>query len=42
MISQILKEVLGANSQYVAGFGDKGKLPLPPALRQAMGVARAG
>ena len=30
-MSQILREVLEANSKYSAGFGDKGKLALPPA-----------
>lgn len=29
-MSQILSEVLAANVQYQAGFGDKGSLPLPP------------
>ncbi|MGH8549170.1 MAG: beta-class carbonic anhydrase [Methylococcales bacterium] len=29
-MSQILNEVLQANQAYVANFGDKGKLPLPP------------
>ena len=29
-MSQILSEVLAANAQYQAGFGDKGSLPLPP------------
>ena len=32
----VLKEVLKANEQYVADFGDKGKLPLPPARRFAI------
>ena len=35
-MSKILQEVLAANSQYVAGFGDKGKLALPPARRFAI------
>ncbi len=26
----VLKEVISANEQYVANFGDKGSLPLPP------------
>jgi carbonic anhydrase len=26
----LLQEVLAANEQYVADFGDKGSLPLPP------------
>jgi len=30
-MSHILNEVLSANQQYVAGFGDKGSLALPPA-----------
>jgi len=29
-MSKILDEVMGANADYVAGFGDKGSLPLPP------------
>ena len=29
-MSQILTEVLAANAQYQADFGDKGSLPLPP------------
>ena len=29
-MSKIVEEVLSANSQYVANFGEKGKLPLPP------------
>lgn len=29
-MSKILDEVLRANAQYAAEFGDKGKLPLPP------------
>lgn len=32
----ILEEVLTANANYVAGFGDKGKLALPPARRFAI------
>jgi carbonic anhydrase len=32
----ILEEVLSANANYVAGFGDKGKLALPPARRFAI------
>lgn len=35
-MSKTLKEVLAANEQYVSGFGDKGKLPLPPARRIAI------
>lgn len=30
-MSNILNEILSANQQYVAGFGDKGSLALPPA-----------
>jgi carbonic anhydrase len=30
-MSKVLSEVLKANESYVAGFGDKGSLPLPPA-----------
>lgn len=30
-MSQILDEVLAANEEYVAGFGEKGELALPPA-----------
>jgi carbonic anhydrase len=30
-VSTILNEVLAANEQYVAGFGDRGSLALPPA-----------
>jgi carbonic anhydrase len=29
-MSQIVSEVLAANAQYAADFGEKGKLPLPP------------
>lgn len=35
-MSQILKEVLAANEDYVAGFGDKASLALPPARRFAI------
>jgi carbonic anhydrase len=35
-MSKILDEVLAANSTYVRDFGDKGKLPLPPARRFAI------
>ena len=35
-MSKILKEVLAANARYVADFGDKGKLPLPPARKFAI------
>ena len=29
-MSKIVKEVMTANAEYVASFGDKGKLPMPP------------
>jgi carbonic anhydrase len=32
----VLPEVLTANQRYAADFGDKGKLPLPPARRFAI------
>jgi carbonic anhydrase len=35
-MSNILNEVLGANAQYVANFGDKGQLALPPARHFAI------
>jgi carbonic anhydrase len=35
-MSEILAEVLQANGEYAAGFGDKGKLALPPARRFAI------
>jgi len=35
-MSKILDEVLSANADYVRDFGDKGKLPLPPARRFAI------
>ncbi len=35
-MSKILEEVLGANAQYAANFGDKGKLALPPARHFAI------
>lgn len=35
-MSEILKEVLLANSSYAAAFGDKGKLALPPARHFAI------
>jgi carbonic anhydrase len=34
--SKVLSEVLQANEKYAAEFGDKGKLPLPPARRFAI------
>ncbi len=35
-MSQVLTEVLAANARYVQQFGDRGKLPLPPARRFAI------
>lgn len=35
-MSKILNEVLGANAEYAANFGDKGKLALPPARHFAI------
>ncbi len=35
-MSSIVQEVLAANQKYAADFGDKGKLPLPPARRFAI------
>src|ERR1700735_2630279 len=35
-MSEILKEVLSANSAYSEAFGEKGKLALPPARRFAV------
>jgi carbonic anhydrase len=35
-MSKIVDEVLAANQRYVATFGDKGKLPLPPARHFAI------
>ena len=35
-MSEILAEVLKANGEYAAGFGDKSKLALPPARRFAI------
>ena len=34
--SKVHKEVIEANNQYVQGFGEKGKLALPPARRFAI------
>ncbi len=34
--SQVHKEVLAANKNYIAEFGDKGNLPLPPGRRFAI------
>ena len=36
MSSKILTEVLAANAQYAAAFGEKGQLALPPARRFAI------
>jgi carbonic anhydrase len=35
-MSKVLDEVLAANARYVASFGDKGKLGLPPARQFAI------
>ncbi|HVS27610.1 MAG TPA: carbonic anhydrase [Burkholderiales bacterium] len=35
-MSKILKEVLDANKEYAKNFGDKGKLPMPPARHFAV------
>jgi carbonic anhydrase len=35
-MSKVVDEVLAANQKYVATFGDKGKLPLPPARHFAI------
>jgi carbonic anhydrase len=35
-MSKIFDEVMAANSKYVASFGDKGKLAMPPARRFAV------
>ena len=35
-MNRILKEVLGANEAYEKGFGDKGRLPMPPARQFAI------
>jgi len=35
-MSSIQNEVLAANQTYVSGFGDKGKLPMPPGRRFAI------
>src|SRR3974377_2277680 len=36
MSSKIVSEVMDANAKYVASFGDKGDLALPPARRFAI------
>src|SRR3954462_13437841 len=35
-MSKILEEILAANEQYVARFGDRGKLAMPPQRRFAV------
>ena len=35
-MSKIVKEVISANADYVAGFGDKGNLPMPPGRQFAI------
>ena len=35
-MSQVLQEVLAANAEYAANFGEKGALPLPPGRRFAI------
>jgi carbonic anhydrase len=35
-MSKVLDEVLAGNEAYVAAFGDKGTLPLPPGRRFAI------
>ena len=35
-MSRVLDEVLAANAAYVRSFGDKGRLPMPPARRFAI------
>jgi carbonic anhydrase len=35
-MSKVLQEVVAANQQYAADFGDKGKLAMPPARRFAI------
>ena len=35
-MTKVLHEVLAANDAYAAAFGDKGKLPLPPARHFAI------
>lgn len=35
-MSKIVKEVLAANADYVASFGDKGDLPMPPGRQFAI------
>ena len=35
-MSKILEQVIHANQQYAANFGDKSKLPMPPGRRFAI------
>jgi carbonic anhydrase len=35
-MSKVVEEVLAANARYAESFGDKGKLPLPPARKFAI------
>ncbi len=35
-MSKIIDEVLSANAEYAAGFGEKGNLPMPPGRRFAV------
>jgi len=35
-MSKIVEEVTSANADYVAGFGDKGDLPMPPGRQFAI------
>ena len=35
-MSKIVKEVISANADYVAGFGEKGNLPMPPGRQFAI------
>ena len=35
-MSKIKEEVLAANAKYVASFGDKGKVPMPPGRQFAV------
>ncbi len=35
-MSTILEQILAANEKYAASFGDKGRLPMPPARRFAI------
>ncbi len=35
-MSKLLNEVLAANKNYVAGFGEKASLPMPPGRKIAV------